>query len=202
MGTNVKAFLILILITLSAIPMANAQSIAIQASKSEYHYGDYLSITISVQKVTGKNAILYIIDSQGTKSSAIPVQITNQTTTITTPVPFNVEVFKEGKYQIQIEYDNTISSTSFQLVDVGNLVLPFGSNIIVPQWTSGAITDTMFFKFLVEKDVIKISGKLSDKTDIPDWYKTNAKWWTERKISDSEFIKGLQYLVEQRIVKP
>ena len=60
----------------------------------------------------------------------------------------------------------------------------------------------MFLKFLAEKEMINTPQKLTDKTDIPDWYKTNAKWWAERKITDSEFIRGLQYLVEQKIVKP
>lgn len=183
------------------MPLASAQSVIVQTSKSMYNYGDYLSLTISVPKVTGKNAILHIIDAQGTKSSAIPIQITNKTTTITTPVPFNAEVFKDGKYQIQISYDGMTSSVSFQLSDAGNLVLPYGSNSIIPQWINGAITDAMFLKFLAEKEMINTPQKLTDKTDIPDWYKNNAKWWAERKITDSEFVRGLQYLVEQKIVK-
>jgi hypothetical protein len=182
--------------------MASAQSLAVQTSKSTYNYGDYLSVTISVSSVTAKEAILHIIDSEGIKSSAIPVQITKQNTTITTPVPFSSEIFREGKYQIQVEYDGMKSSAPFQLVDSGNIVMPFGSNVIVPQWIDGAISDTMFFKFLVEKDAIKLpeGQKLGDKTEIPDWYKTNGKWWVERKITDSEFVGGLQYLVNQKII--
>jgi hypothetical protein len=185
-----------------ALLLASAQSIIVQTSKNTYNYGDYLSITISVSSVTGKNAILYIIDSEGIKSSAIPVQITKQNTTVTTPVPFNAELFREGKYQIQVEYDGAKSSAPFRLVDAGNIVMPFGSNVIVPQWLDGAITDTMFFKFLVEKNAIKLAEgqKLEEKTEIPDWYKTNGKWWSEGKITDSELILGLQYLVNQKII--
>lgn len=196
-------FLVLFLIVISSgLQLSNAQTISVQTSKSTYNYGDYLSVTISVAKITGNNAIMYIIDSSGTKSSAIPVQIKNQNTTITTPVPFSVELFKEGKYQIQVEYDGAKSSTPFDLVDVGNIVMPFGSNVIVPQWIDGAVTDGMFFKFLVEKNAITLPDgqKISDQAEIPDWYKTNGKWWSERKITDSEFVKGLQYLVNQRIV--
>jgi peptidoglycan/xylan/chitin deacetylase (PgdA/CDA1 family) len=36
---------------------------------------------------------------------------------------------------------------------------------------------------------------------IPDWIKNNAKWWSEGKIGDSDFIKGLQYLIEQDVIK-
>jgi len=198
----VKAQLLVLLLVIVSAQTANAQSVSVQTSKAIYHYGDYLSVTISVSSVSGKNAIMHIIDSEGIKSSAIPIQITKQNTTITTPVPFNAEIFREGKYQIQVEYDGTKTSAPFQLVDAGNIVLPFGSNVIIPQWLDGAISDTMFFKFLVEKNTINLpqGQALKEKTEIPDWYKTNGKWWTEQKITDSEFVKGLQYLVNQKII--
>ena len=195
-------FLVLLLILPLGLQLADAQTILVQTSKSTYHYGDYLSVTISVSKISGNNAIMHIIDSEGIKSSAIPVQIKNADTTITTPVPFNAELFREGKYQIQVEYDGAKSSAPFQLVDAGNIVMPFGSNVIIPQWLDGAVSDHMFFKFLVEKNTIKMpeGSKMSEKVEIPDWYKTNGKWWTERKITDTEFVKGLQYLVNQKII--
>lgn len=195
--------LILLLILPIGLQLADAQTILVQTSKSTYHYGDYLSVTIFVSKISGNNAIMHIIDSEGIKSSAIPVQIKNANTTITTPVPFNSELFREGKYQIQIEYDGIKSSVPFQIIDAGNIVMPFGSNVIIPQWLDGAVTDHMFFKFLVEKNTIKLPEgvKIGEKTEIPYWYKTNGKWWTEQKITDSEFVKGLQYLVNQKIVR-
>jgi hypothetical protein len=36
--------------------------------------------------------------------------------------------------------------------------------------------------------------------NIPDWIRNNAKWWAEDSISDADFIKGLQYLVQNGIV--
>jgi peptidoglycan/xylan/chitin deacetylase (PgdA/CDA1 family) len=36
---------------------------------------------------------------------------------------------------------------------------------------------------------------------IPDWIKSNAKWWAEGKIGDADFTKGLEYLIEQRIIQ-
>lgn len=196
-------FFVLILLASLTFQIAFAQQISVQTSKTTYNYGDYLSITISVSQVTGKNAVLLIVDSDGVKSSPIPVEIKKQNTTITTPVPFNSEIFQQGKYQIEIEYDGAKASAPFQLVDAGNIVMPFGSNIIVPQWTDGAITDSMFFKFLVEKKIIILpeGQKLGQNSAIPDWYKTNGKWWSQQKISDSEFIRGLQYLVDKRVVQ-
>ncbi|MFQ5476488.1 MAG: peptidase [Nitrosopumilus sp.] len=35
---------------------------------------------------------------------------------------------------------------------------------------------------------------------IPDWIKNNARWWSSYSISDSEFIDGIEYLIENEII--
>jgi len=35
---------------------------------------------------------------------------------------------------------------------------------------------------------------------VPVWIKNNAQWWSENKITDSDFVKGIEYLVENRII--
>ncbi len=37
--------------------------------------------------------------------------------------------------------------------------------------------------------------------NIPSWIKNNAKWWSQGQIDDSEFVKGMQYLMQQGIMK-
>jgi hypothetical protein len=50
--------------------------------------------------------------------------------------------------------------------------------------------------------VIKIPqttpGTSSQK--IPDWIKNNAKWWSEGKIGNGDFVKGIQYLIQNGII--
>ena len=36
---------------------------------------------------------------------------------------------------------------------------------------------------------------------IPNWIRDNAKWWSEGLISDQDYINGLQYLIQQGILK-
>jgi len=36
---------------------------------------------------------------------------------------------------------------------------------------------------------------------VPDWMKNNAKWWSINAISDSEFIDGLENLINQDIIR-
>jgi hypothetical protein len=36
---------------------------------------------------------------------------------------------------------------------------------------------------------------------IPSWIKTNAKFWAEGKITDRDFVSGIQYLINNKIIK-
>jgi len=55
---------------------------------------------------------------------------------------------------------------------------------------------------LVIVDMKQIPILLDDDAMIvPGWIKTNAGWWAESQISDSEFTAGLEYLIGQRILK-
>ena len=36
---------------------------------------------------------------------------------------------------------------------------------------------------------------------IPSWIKTNAKFWSDGQITDKDFVSGIQYLINQKIIK-
>ncbi len=36
---------------------------------------------------------------------------------------------------------------------------------------------------------------------IPTWIKNNARWWSEGKVADTDFIQGIQYLIQHGIMK-
>ena len=38
------------------------------------------------------------------------------------------------------------------------------------------------------------------QTNIPTWIKNNAKWWADGTITDDEFIKGIQYMIDSGTV--
>ena len=54
---------------------------------------------------------------------------------------------------------------------------------------------------------IPIEGKLTPpqppetSLDIPSWIKNNAGWWANDQIGDSDFVSGLQFLINQGIMK-
>ena len=49
-----------------------------------------------------------------------------------------------------------------------------------------------------------VSGIISqinaEQFQIPNWIRNNANWWYHGQIPDSEFIKGIQYLIENKIM--
>lgn len=196
-------YLVLLFSIVLFVPIqAFGDSITVSTDRQTYHYGDYLSVTIKTSEITADVATMYIIDSEGVKSTAIPIPIKNKTTTITAPNPFDSLIFKEDKYKIEIDYDGSKSFAEFELVDAGNIVMPFGSNIIVLQWTGGSISDYSLLKFLIDENmVILASGKaLEQNAKIPSWFRTVGVWWTEKKITDVEFVTGLQYLLDKKVI--
>lgn len=43
-------------------------------------------------------------------------------------------------------------------------------------------------------------GKLIEPILIPDWIRNDANWWLTNEISDSEFLKDIDYLFEKQII--
>ena len=35
---------------------------------------------------------------------------------------------------------------------------------------------------------------------IPQWIKKNAEWWSKGSISDSDFLDGIEYLIQNNIM--
>lgn len=76
-------------------------------------------------------------------------------------------------------------------------------------WAQGQIDDSTFLKgvqYLLQQDIVSVQQNTSSLStnstqQIPSWIKNNAKWWAEGQISDDEFLKGIQYLVSNGIIR-
>jgi len=78
-------------------------------------------------------------------------------------------------------------------------------------WSSGKIDDKDFaggIEYMIKEKIIRIPQVQTEKEmgtfsvgKIPDWIKNNAKWWSEGKISDDDFSKGIEYMVKEGIIK-
>ncbi len=52
----------------------------------------------------------------------------------------------------------------------------------------------------VDLSVCDLYGKISE-SNIPEWVKNNVMWWSAGKISDNDFVSGIQYLIENGIIQ-
>jgi len=41
---------------------------------------------------------------------------------------------------------------------------------------------------------------MSNNLQIPEWIKNNALWWADNKISESEFVSGIEFLIKNKII--
>jgi len=121
----------------------------------------------------------------------------------------------------QIRY-SIVLILSFSLIGSGILVpnssaqdaqIPNWIKNVAGWWASGVISENEFLtgiEYLINNNIIlldfvpcndKIQSQYGDTKSVPDWIKNNANWWSENLIDDTDFINGLQYLIEHKIIK-
>jgi hypothetical protein len=122
----------------------------------------------------------------------------------------------------QIRY-SIVLILSFSLIGSGILVpnssaqdaqIPNWIKDVAGWWASGDISEIEFLtgiEYLINNNIISIdfvpcndkiqSQTTSSSKSVPDWIKNNAIWWSENLIGDIDFINGLQYLIEHKIIK-
>jgi hypothetical protein len=54
---------------------------------------------------------------------------------------------------------------------------------------------------IVPQNTNTTSSTSGTQAPIPSWIKNNAKWWSSGAIDDSTFAQGIQYMIQQKIVK-
>jgi len=207
---GVKGIAILVILgIIIGLPSSFAEpTVEIILDKTTYNYGDKLFYTLKVSEVTGDNAIIHIKDESGKGSSAIPIPIGSLETPIPAQYPFEKAVFPEGKYFIEVSYSGATDTAEFNLVDAGNVVIPFWIKQVAYNWISPQGTSDQTYvnalEHLIENDIIKIpetnTGTDSESQKIPNWMKTSTLWWLEEKITDEEYAHSLQYLIKKGII--
>ena len=112
---------------------------------------------------------------------------------------------------------------SFSLIGSGILVpnssaqdaqIPGWIKNVAGWWASGDISENEFLtgiEYLINNNFLGSFGSVycnssfdqttSSAEMIPSWIKNNAGWWADDKIDDIDFINGLQYLIQHKIIK-
>ena len=190
------------------LPNASAApSAQILMDQTTFSYGEKLVYTIEVSEVTGELAIIHIRDESGKGSSAIPIEIAQLKTEIPSPYPFEKQVFPEGKYFIDLQYSGAEYTAEFNLINSGNIVIPFQTKQIAYSWANDEVSGEILIDIIqktVEKEAINIPYIIDrehpEKIYIPDWVKIITIWWLEEKISDGTFANAFQHLIDEKII--
>jgi micrococcal nuclease len=49
--------------------------------------------------------------------------------------------------------------------------------------------------------LVPLNSFAQSSAEIPEWIRNNTKWWAASQISDNDFAKGLEYLIQKEILK-
>ena len=115
--------------------------------------------------------------------------IANNTYQIT---PVTIQIFDDQRNLVYIDKTNLLSDHSF--------FYEFQATNSIFK-TNGDYKIKSFYGFPSTITDVNISfndsqSKLSNATHIPYWVKNNARWWSDGKISDKDFVNGLQFLIQ------
>ena len=102
-----------------------------------------------------------------------------------------------GVYKIQLSH-NGVSVGLVSFTASHNIPAWIKDN--AKQWSSTEFVDGL--RQMVKDKIIKSPKEYSiSERVIPDWIKNNMRWWYNGQISDDDFIKSLQYLVNKGIIR-
>jgi len=120
----------------------------------------------------------------------------------------NIEIIQEDAWNLIVKGDlvfkNTMIPSNFLFYSVdldrhfGEILIPNALEVIEP---SILLADeqkeigTAALQLTTTDDMTEV--KL---TEIPLWVKSNALWWQQKQIDDSDFIAGIEYLIQKAII--
>jgi len=162
----------------------------LSTNKPSYSVDDRIKISIDTSKFTNSTfGALLIIDSSSKLADDIFISKSNSTVYLSDK--YNNA---KGKYWIEFinpvtgDYDFTTFTSGTEEIASTNVTQNGATNNHTIGSSTGEIANT---------NKIPQTGTVQ----IPTWIKNNAKWWSEGQIVDSDFIKGIQYLIKQGIMK-
>ena len=134
-------------------------------------------------------------------------------------------VIENGNYVNQVDEQkirelelliDMIQAQGLKIVPVGEIDLHSGG-ISIPSWiknnagwwSKDQIGDSDFvlgIQFLINEGIMRVPPSTPDSTseitnEIPSWVKNNAGWWSQGVITDTDFVSGIQWLINNGIIK-
>jgi len=158
----------------------------ISFDKPIYSPEDKVELSIKTTELAdGQTAFFTILDSNNKVIQEAVVSNENSSSFYLNPNGYRIP----GKYYAEFMNSNatTYDYTSFT-VSEGSV--PSETKDSIPSDTESSLPSET-----------KPLTTLNSPVTIPSWIKNNAKWWSEGSLSDDDFVKGIQYLIQNDIMK-
>ena len=76
-----------------------------------------------------------------------------------------------------------------------------GGFIVKAQYGSSKATVEIISFAINSDEATSLELEPSTGAKIPDWVKSNAGWWADGSIDDNSFVGGIQFLIEEGIMR-
>ena len=178
------------------------QDVEIVISSNTYNYGDKLDYNIIVEEVTGEDAIIFITDTIGNKSQLFSIQIFEKESRVIAPFAFDSIIWREGTYQLELQYSDATSITEFTIENDGTIGIPYWIKDISKLWVNGQTPNEEFAKsiqYLIDEKII-FNSTPGQELVIPEWFRITTAWWSNNQIPDTIYGDSLQFLIDERVI--
>ncbi len=93
------------------------------------------------------------------------------------------------------------TDTAFSHIITLNEKFSDGKYILKAQYGNSKVTVEKISFVVNSNDEIPIESDSDSNAIIPDWIKSNARWWADGIIDDASFVQGIKFLIEEDVLK-
>ncbi|MGI0047171.1 MAG: hypothetical protein ACREBB_08295 [Nitrosotalea sp.] len=117
---------------------------------------------------------------------------------------------QNGFYQNAADFERSAYTFYVGPQPVSGIQIPQWVKNNAKWWSEGSLDDQSFvsgIQYLIKQGIMVIpptvtnSSNTGQSQQIPSWIKNSAGWWASGQISDTDFVKGIQYLISNNIIK-
>ncbi len=166
-------------LTLS-LSIAYGDQIAASPDKSLYQFGETIKISGSVNAVENEFVTLLIVNPDGFLAK-VDQFLPSPNGDFFRSYQANGPLWKiEGSYTLTLAYQGIKTETSF---------------VVVKSQTTSSDSSKPSSSQITEPPKTAVAA-----LKVPSWIKNNAAWWASGQINDSEFLIGIEYMINENII--
>jgi plastocyanin len=143
--------------------------------------------------LSGKLVVETAEDSQPETSNPISASKNGDSISISGQEHYD---FRKTPYDVLIYHGDELVKSKGGLLDETGA---FAETIAAGMMSPGRYTIKAVYGLPTQVAITNI--EINSDASIPKWIRIDAKWWADGTITDSEFVKAIEYLAKEKIIK-